>query len=36
MVENECEMIEVKDLSDPKQAQKKLDQLMAGSRPPLN
>jgi Fe-S-cluster containining protein len=36
MVENDCEMIEVKDLSDPKQAQKKLDQLMAGSRPPLN
>ena len=33
MVRDECEMIEVKDLLDPKIAQKKLDRLMADSRP---
>lgn len=33
MVRDECEMIEVKDLLDPKSAQKKLDTLMANSRP---
>mgnify|MGYP001034303591 FL=1 len=33
MVRDECEMIEVKDLLDPKSAQKKLDILMADSRP---
>ena len=35
MVNDECEMIEVKDLLKPKQAQRKLDQLMADSRPPV-
>ena len=34
MVRDECEMIEVQDLTKPKQAQKKLDKLMADSRPP--
>lgn len=33
MVNDECEMIEVKDLDRPKQAQRKLDRLMADSRP---
>ena len=33
MVRDECEMIEVKDLLRPKLAQRKLDQLMADSRP---
>jgi hypothetical protein len=33
MVRDECEMIEVKDLLNPKAAQKKLDILMADSRP---
>lgn len=33
MIEDECEMLEIKDLSDRKQAQKKLDALMADSRP---
>jgi Fe-S-cluster containining protein len=36
MVKDECEMLEVKDLSDPKQAQKTLDRLMAGSRPSVD
>ena len=35
MVKDECEMLEVKDLSNPKQAQKFLDRLMAESRPPV-
>jgi Fe-S-cluster containining protein len=34
MVRDECEMIEVKDLEKPKQAQTKLDFLMQDSRPP--
>jgi len=34
MVEDECEMLEVKDLTNPKQAQKKLNRIMADSRPP--
>ena len=34
MVRDECEMLEVRDLASPKQAQKTLDILMADSRPP--
>ena len=33
MVKDECEMLEVQDLARPKEAQKKLDKLMADSRP---
>lgn len=33
MVKDECEMIEVQDLTNPKRAQQKLDRLMADSRP---
>lgn len=33
MIRDECEMIEVVDLSNHKYAQKKLDILMADSRP---
>ncbi|USD66887.1 YkgJ family cysteine cluster protein [Vibrio sp. SCSIO 43136] len=33
MVRDGCEMIEAVDLSNPKRAQKKLDELMCGSRP---
>jgi Fe-S-cluster containining protein len=33
MVRDECEMIEIKDLEKPKQAQVKLDLLMQDSRP---
>jgi Fe-S-cluster containining protein len=32
MVKDECEMLEANDLTNPKQAQKKLDLLMADSR----
>jgi hypothetical protein len=35
MVRDECEMIEVKDLSNPKLAQIKLDKMMSDSRPPF-
>jgi len=35
MIEDECEMIEERDLIKPKQAQKKLDKLMMDSRPPV-
>jgi len=35
MVKDECEMIEVKDLTHPKQAQNTLDIMMRDSRPPL-
>ena len=35
MIKDECEMIEVKDLNDRKQAQLTLDKLMMDSRPPL-
>ncbi len=35
MIKDECEMLEVKDLANPKQAQKVLDRLMADSRPPV-
>lgn len=34
MVRDECEMLEARDLANPKQAQKKLDFIMADSRPP--
>lgn len=34
MVRDECEMLEPRDLKNPKQAQRKLDELMADSRPP--
>lgn len=34
MIEDECEMLEVQDLSDTRKAQKKLNKLMADSRPP--
>ena len=33
MIEDECEMIEERDLVNPKQAQKNLDKLMMDSRP---
>ena len=36
MVKDGCEMIEVKDLNNPKQAQSRLDDLLADSRPPLS
>ena len=35
MVQDECEMIEVSDLSQPKKAQKTLDRIMVDSRPPV-
>ena len=35
MINDECEMIEKRDLEKPGQAQKKLDKLMADSRPPF-
>jgi len=35
MIKDDCEMIEVKDLDRPKQAQRKLDRLMVDSRPPV-
>jgi len=34
MVNDECEMLEVKDLLAPQKAQRKLDTLMSDSRPP--
>lgn len=34
MIQDECEMLEPRDLVNPKQAQKKLDFIMADSRPP--
>lgn len=34
MVVDECEMLEVRDLTDPEAAQHKLDDLMIDSRPP--
>ena len=36
MVKDECEMLEARDLAEPKQAQVRLDNLMAGSRPPMS
>ncbi|MEP5566693.1 MAG: YkgJ family cysteine cluster protein [Halioglobus sp.] len=35
MVRDGCEMIELRDLDDPKEAQRELDLIMAESRPPL-
>jgi len=35
MIEDECEMLEVKDLARPKRAQEVLDKLMFDSRPPV-
>ena len=35
MLKDNCEMLEAKDLANPKLAQKVLDRLMADSRPPL-
>ena len=35
MVTDECEMLEVQDLANPKRAQKILNKLMADSRPPF-
>ena len=35
MVNDECEMIEIKDLARPRQAQRALDRIMADSRPPV-
>jgi len=34
MVSDECDMLEDKDLANPKQAQRKLDKMMVDSRPP--
>ena len=36
MVMDECEMLEVRDLANPKQAQSKLDKIMSESRPPYS
>ena len=36
MVADECEMIELRDLDNPKQAQKALDKLMIDSRPSVS
>lgn len=35
MINDECEMLEVKDLAKPKQAQRTLDRIMSDSRPPF-
>jgi Fe-S-cluster containining protein len=36
MVMDECEMLEARDIANPKQAQMTLDNLMADSRPPMS
>jgi len=36
MVRDDCEMLEARDLANPKQAQRTLDNLMADSRPPVS
>lgn len=36
MIQDECEMLEARDLANPKQAQRTLDVLMADSRPPVS
>ena len=36
MVRDECEMLNARDLANPKQAQRTLDNLMADSRPPVS
>jgi len=35
MIRDECEMLDARDLANPKKAQKALDRLMADSRPPV-
>ncbi len=35
MLRDDCEMLEARDLANPKQAQRTLDLLMADSRPPV-
>lgn len=35
MINDDCEMLEIRDLTNPKQAQKRLDKIMSDSRPPL-
>ena len=35
MINDECEMLEIRDLTKPEQAQKTLDKLMTDSRPPF-
>jgi uncharacterized protein len=36
MVRDECEMLDARDLLNPKKAQRTLDSLMSDSRPPVN
>lgn len=36
MIRDECEMLEARDLDNPKRAQRMLDELMADSRPPVS
>ena len=36
MLNDDCEMLEVKDLDNPRQAQRNLDKLMADSRPAVD
>jgi len=36
MIRDECEMLEARDLDNPKRAQRTLDELMADSRPPVS
>jgi hypothetical protein len=36
MVRDGCEMLERRDLADLKRAQKKLDEIMIDSRPPVH
>jgi len=36
MIRDDCEMLEPRDLARPKQAQEKLDKIMADSRPPVS
>lgn len=36
MIRDECEMLEPRDLANPRKAQQQLDYLMADSRPPLH
>ena len=36
MVRDECEMLDLRDLRNPKKAQRDLDLLMADSRPPMD
>ncbi len=36
MIQDECEMLDLKDLINPKQAQKDLDEIMSDSRPSVS